>query len=94
MSDLKGIKHWGSTLQTHLVFCSFSFKQKFFIQSKAQTYTGARNGSHSFGMYVNRGAMGSNLQINDLQSPRGLGIFLEQLKRRFQCDKLMLSLDI
>lgn len=66
MTDLKGIKHPGSMLQIHLVFCSFSFKQKSFIQSKAQIYTGERNESHSFGNYVNvRGAMGSNLQIND-----------------------------
>lgn len=64
MTDLKGIKHPGSMLQIHLVFCSFSFKQKSFIQSKAQIYTGERN--ESFGKYVNvRGAMGSNLQIND-----------------------------
>lgn len=67
MTDLKGMRHPGSKLQIHLVFCSFSFiKKKIFIQSKAQIYTGEWNGSHSFGKYVNgRGAMGSNLQIND-----------------------------
>lgn len=66
MTDLKGMKHPGSKLQIHLVFYSFSLIKQFFIQSKAQIYPGAWNGSHSFGKYVNvRGAMGSNLQIND-----------------------------
>lgn len=59
------IKHPDSTIQIHLVFCSLFFKQKFFIQSKAQIYTGTRNGSHSYRIYVDvRGAMGSTLQIN------------------------------
>lgn len=66
MADPMRIKHPGNTIQMHLVFCSFFFKQKFFIQSKAQIYTGARNGSHSYRMYVDvREAMGSALQIND-----------------------------
>lgn len=66
MTDLKGIKHPGSMLQIQLLFCSFSFVQKFFIQSNAQIYTGAWNGRHNFGMYANvREAMGSNLKIND-----------------------------
>lgn len=96
MTDLKGMRHPGSKLQIRLVFCSFSFIKKKSLSRAKHRFT-QENGMEAIAMesmWMGEEQWAVTYKSMTRKAPRGWGFFLEQLKRRFQCDKPMLSLDI